>query len=373
MKINIIKPVLPSIDLIYEDFKECLENGLVTNNSKFVKKLEEELQIYLSSKLKPILFCNGEMALFHLIQAQKIKMGYHHNQTFKVLVPSVTFSGTINALYMNNLEPIFCDVDEKLIINLKKCNIDNNVKMLVIVGAYGNIPNIDEVIEFSKKNNICVIFDNAPAFGSTYKNKYINSFGFSEIYSLHASKNFTTMEGGLVVTEDEEIWEILQYLRDFGQYEKTRGNIKYPGLNSKMQEISAIVGLHNLKNIENSLIKRKKVIEKYIEFFSSDMFKPFFSLMEIDKNVFCNYLYFPLILNENAENFTNFMSKNDITVRRYYTAVHELDFYSGKFSNLDLNFTNKIKDSLVSLPLHTDMIESEIDYLFNTVKKYFNI
>ena len=371
MKINIVKPYLPHIDDIYNDFKESLESGMVSNNSPRVRELESGLGSFFNSSLSPLLFCNGEMALFTLIQAHKLKLGYSVSDTFDVLVPSLTFSGTINAILMNNLRPVFCDVDDSLLIDISKCNVTENIKMMVIVGAYGNLPNIEEVTKFTDQYKIPVIFDNAPAFGSKYKEKYTSNYGYSEIFSFHASKTFTTMEGGVAITNDKEIWDYLFRLRDFGQYEKVRGNVDVPGLNSKMQEISAIVGLSNLKNVDTILEKRKNNIDRYSKFFTSDEMKENFKVMRVTDDVYCNYLYYPIILKKDATDFVDFMENNGIIVRRYYTAVHELDLYKDKFKTLDLSYTNKVKDRLVSIPIHTIMGDDEIDYIFDTVKKYY--
>ena len=112
MQINIVKPFLPSLDEISEEFSKSLDSGLVTNNSPNVRMFEDKLQDFLGSKIKPTVYCNGEMGLYHLIQAWKIKMGYNPHESFEVLVPSFTFSGTINAIVTNNLKPVFCDVDD---------------------------------------------------------------------------------------------------------------------------------------------------------------------------------------------------------------------------------------------------------------------
>lgn len=369
IKINIVKPFLPNLEEISAEFKECLENGLVTNNSKHVRQLEENLQVFLKTNTKPLLFCNGEMALFHLIQAHKLKMGYGPHDSFNVLVPSLTFSGTINAIIMNNLKPVFCDVDETLTIDLTKADFFN-IKMVVLVGAYGNLPNIDLLNKIVDEHQLEVIFDNAPAFGSTYRNKFISNYGYSEIFSFHASKIFNSMEGGAAISNNTEIYDILYKLRDFGQYEKVRGNVDVPGLNSKMQEISALVGIKNLEKIDYILNKRNENINKYKLFFEGFK-KNKFETMLVNDNVFCTYLYYPLILNEDATDFVNYMFDNGIMVRRYYTAVHSLDLYRDKYETQDLSFTNNIKDRLVALPIHTIMSETEINYLFDTVKKYF--
>jgi len=372
MKLNIIKPFLPSIEEVSEDFSKCLNTGMVTNNCENVVRFENNLQNYFNSKFRPLVFCNGEMALYTLIQAWKIKLGYDYNDTFSVLVPSFTFVGTINAIVANNLKPIFCDVDETLTINIDKCNItSDDIKMIMPVSAYGNLTDFEKLNKFSKDNNLVVIFDNAPAFGAKYKNDFTCNHNFDAIYSLHASKIFNSMEGGVAISNNEDINKLLVELRDFGQFEKQRGNINFAGLNSKMQEISAIVGLRNLEKIDFILESRIKNIKKYQSFFSNLEDQGFLKTMKIRKDVFCPYLYFPIIINEDCTSFVEYMNSNNIAVRRYYTAVDTLNFYNNKFEKLDLSFTHDIKDRIVSLPIYTIMSDEEINYLFETIKNYF--
>jgi dTDP-4-amino-4,6-dideoxygalactose transaminase len=372
-QINIVKPFLPAINEVYDDFAKCLETGMVTNNSSNVRLFEEKLQRFLGCKMKPLAFCNGELALFSLIQAVKLKMGYKVEDSFDVLVPSFTFSGTVNAIVMNNLKPVFCDVDETLTIDITKCGNVSGIKLMVVVGAYGNLPDVDAVAEFAGRNNIYVIFDDAPAFASTFRSKYICNLGFSEIYSFHASKIFNTMEGGLAVTNDDDIHSYLSLIRDFGQYEKVRGNVSVPGLNSKMPEISAIVGLKNLEKIDFILDKRRDNINKYKSFFEDPGKQHLFSTMKVWAEVVCNYLYFPVILNEEATGFVKYLEANSIAVRRYYTAVHDLDFYRGKYKSHNLDYTDAIKNRVVAIPLHTIMEDSDINYIFEIVSNYFNL
>lgn len=127
-------------------------------------------------------------------------MGYTPHDTFEVLVPSFTFSGTINAIVMNNLKPVFCDVDDSLVLDIKKLKVDGpDVKMIIAVGAYGNLPDIEQLGKFADDNKLVLLFDNAPAFGSKYKDKFPCTFGYSEMISLHATKIFTSMEGDSIL------------------------------------------------------------------------------------------------------------------------------------------------------------------------------
>ena len=111
---------MPELSELKSDFDKCLSSGLVTNNSEHVRRFEEKLQQYFGCSIRPSVNCNGEMALYHLVQAWKAKLGYGPHDSFEVLVPSFTFSGTINAFVTNNLKPVFCDVDEGLVLDLTK-------------------------------------------------------------------------------------------------------------------------------------------------------------------------------------------------------------------------------------------------------------
>jgi dTDP-4-amino-4,6-dideoxygalactose transaminase len=364
MKINIVKPFLPKFEEISQDISDVLNSGMVTNNSYHVRTFEEELQLFFSSKFRP--------TLYHLIQAWKHVLGYSPHENFEVIVPSFTFSGTINAIIQNNLIPVFCDIDETLVLDLDKIKIDSDkVKMIIVVGAYGNLPNLDKLKAISDEYNLTVIMDNAPAFGSLYKNKLPNKYGFSEMISLHATKIFTSMEGGVNIVNDKRIQDFLIRLRDYGQYEKVRGNIDVPGLNSKMQEISAIVGRKNLENVNYILESRYSNVLDYHRIFNSLEKKGFLKTMLVRPDVHCTYLYYPVILNDDASSFVSYLEENNIFARRYYTANHTLDFYSGKYREQDLTFTEYIKNRIVSMPIHTEMTKEEIKYIDQIVTSYF--
>ena len=373
MQINIVRPFMPELSELQEEFAQSLRSGLVTNNSPHVRSFEEKLQEYYGCPIKPSVNCNGEMSLYHLIQAWKAKLGYGPHDSFEVLVPSFTFSGTINAIVTNNLKPVFCDVDRGLVLDVDKMQADSKeIRMVMAVGAYGNLADLEVLGRFAKENDCVVILDNAPAFGSTFKGKHSWQYGFSEMISFHATKVFNSMEGGANIVNDPEIADYLLRLRDFGQYEKTRGDVDIPGLNSKMLEVSALVGLRNLTKVDFILKSRARNAERYRELFGQLEEQGMLRTMEVHEDVHCPYLYFPVILHEEATAFVRHMQEREIAVRRYYTATHDLKFYRGRYREQDLSYTNAIKDNIVSLPLHTVMSDDEIEYLFSSVRSYFS-
>lgn len=372
-QINIVRPFLPGLEEISAELAASLSSGLVTNNSPHVRQFEADLQKYYGCTIAPSVNCNGEMALYHLIQAWKHKLGFGPHDSFEVVVPSFTFSGTIHALVTNNLKPVFCDVDDTLVLDLNKVDIDSSeIKMIVPVGAYGNLIDLEHLQRFSATHKLAVILDNAPAFGSKFKGRHSWEFGFSEMISFHATKIFSSMEGGANIVNDPEIDALLRRLRDFGQFEKVRGDVDVAGLNSKMTEVCALVGIRNLSKVEQILSLRRANATRYNQFFHELQNRGWLKVMRVAGEVECPYLYYPVILNEEATQFVDYMQKNGIAVRRYYTANHSLTFYKDKYRQQDLSFTNEIKDRIVSLPLHTVMAEDEIDYLCETVKAYFS-
>ncbi len=372
MKINIVRPFLPKLEEISSQIESSLNSGLVTNNSPFVQQFEDKLQRFYNCPMKPLVNCNGELSLYNIIQAHKTQMGYDVHDSFEVIVPSFTFAGTINAIVANNLKPVFCDIDEGLVLDLNKIDFSNgSIKMLIAVGAYGNLCNLGKLKEIENQYNIKVILDNAPAFGSKCDGKHPWEYGFSEMISFHATKIFNAIEGGASIVSDPEIQKLLVYIRDFGQYEKTRGDIQIPGLNSKMQEFSAIVGLSNLEKVDFILNERKKNILRYVKFFDSLKSEGYLNVMNVQTNIECTYLYFPIILNDDATDFVKYMVEKQIAVRRYYTATHDLKYYKNKYRCQNLDFTNKIKDQIVSLPIFTIMSNDELEYIFTSVENYF--
>jgi dTDP-4-amino-4,6-dideoxygalactose transaminase len=190
--------------------------------------------------------------------------------------------------------------------------------------------------------------------------------------SFHATKIFNSMEGGANIVNDPEIADYLLRLRDFGQYEKSRGDVDMPGLNSKMTEVCALVGLRNLEKIDFILSSRARNAAHYVELFGEMEEQGLLRRMAVREDVECPYLYFPILLHEEASAFVRYMQSHGIAVRRYYTATHDLKFYKDRYRRQDLSFTETIKDNVVALPLHTVMSDAEIDYLCSTVRAYFS-
>ena len=374
MKINTIIPQIPNTKKIFREMNKCFKKKYLSNDGENLLKFERKLQEHFKSKLRPIVFCNGELSLFNLIQAWKYYLGVNE---CSAIVPSFTFSGTVNALTQNNIKPIFSDINKTLTLDLKKIRLQKDTKFIVAASVYGNIPDINNIKKFAKKNNLIFILDNAPGFFSRIKNDFPCNKNVDEIYSFHATKTFNSIEGGCALTSNKKIRKFLIALRNFGQLSRGSSNIILPGLNSKMHELSAIVGIENLKRTNSLMLQRNTVISEYLDFFKKLEIQKFIELMRVNKNTYCSYYFFPIILKKHSvKKFMEFMNKKKIFCRRYYKSVHTLDYYKKKISSKDLNFipyTEKIKNKIAALPLHSEMKKKEIDYLFRSVEQFFKI
>ena len=192
IKINIVRPILPDIKDIKDDFSDCLKSGIVTNNGINVKKFEKNLKLHFNSKYNPVTFCNGQLAFYALLQAWKYKLKIKNFEKVYAIIPSFTWSGTINSLILSNIEPIFCDINDTLTADLESIDLNvkkfrkirKKIKFFISISNYGNIPDLKKIKSFCKENKLIPLVDSAAAFGSTFKEKYPINYGFDEIYSF---------------------------------------------------------------------------------------------------------------------------------------------------------------------------------------------
>lgn len=255
--IFVTRSSLPSYEEYIEAIKPLWESHWLTNMGKFHQELEEKLKVYLDVP-ELSLMVNGHMALELIIQAMKFPEGG------EIITTPFTFISTTHAIIRNGLKPVFCDVkpndgtiDETKIEKL----ISNRTVAILPVHVYGNICDVEEIQRIAEKYNLKVIYDAAHAFGEKYKNKGIGNYGDASVFSFHATKVFNTIEGGAVSFTDKELYEKLYNLKNFGiRGEETVVEI---GANAKMNEFAAIMGLCNLKHIDDVIRERRLRAKKY--------------------------------------------------------------------------------------------------------------
>ena len=353
--IYVTKSAMPSFEEYIEEIKDCWETHWLTNMGAKHELFREKVRDYL--KVKEIdLFTNGHMALELSLQAMKL--------TGEVITTPFTFASTTHAIVRNHLTPVFCDIDpEDFTLDVRKIEdlITDRTSAILPVHVYGNICQVEEIERIAKAHGLKVIYDAAHAFGCTYKNRGIGSFGDASCFSFHATKVFHTIEGGAVCHNDEKLGSRLYELKNFGIYgpELVNGI----GTNAKMNEFCAAMGLCNLRHIEEHIAKRKRLTEIYrnnLEKVAGLQLNP------KQDHVRSNYAYFPIIVDENVfgmdrDQLAGRLAQEGIYVRKYfYPLTSMFDCYKDIFDSDATPVAKRISQRVLTLPIYPDLAESDV-------------
>lgn len=347
-KIYVTQPSMPSYEEYIEAIKPLWDSHWITNMGTYHKKLEEELKKYLGVD-HISLMVNGHMALELAIQAFDFPEGA------EIITTPFTFISTTHAIVRNRLQPVFCDVkpsdgtiDESKIEEL----ITEKTVAILPVHVYGNVCNIEEIQRIADKYGLKVIYDAAHAFGETYKGKGIGSYGDASVFSFHATKVFNTIEGGAVTFSDPKMYDKLYNLKNFG----IRGEelVVSVGANAKMNEFAAIMGLCNLKHMDEVFQARKERWNLYKKQLSDVKGICFFN---DNDNVHKNYAYFPILITDeyplSRDELYDKLKKNNIFSRKYfYPLTSDQACFKNKYKKCVLDQGRWFSSHVLVLPLY---------------------
>lgn len=339
---------MPSYEEYIEAIKPLWESHWLTNMGRYHSELEEKLKEYL--KVPELsLMVNGHMSLELTIQA----MGFPEGA--EVITTPFTFISTTHAIVRNRLKPVFCDVkpedgtiDETKLEEL----ITEHTAAIIPVHVYGNVCNVEEIQRIADKYSLKVIYDAAHAFGVTYRERGIGSYGDASVFSFHATKVFHTIEGGAASFSDHRIYEKLYNLKNFG----IRGEelVTEVGANAKLNEFCAVMGLCNLKHIEESIAQRRALCEEY-EKELKDI--PGIRMFEKKQGVKRNYGYFPILVEEeyplSRDELYERLKEQGIHTRKYfYPLTSDQACFKNKYRDTELKCARKLSEKVLVMPLY---------------------
>lgn len=362
-KILVTRSSMPPYEEYIEAIKPLWDSHWITNMGTYHKQLEQELREYLDVP-ELSLMVNGHMALEMAIQAFDFPEGA------EVITTPFTFISTTHAIVRNHLKPVFCDVklsdgtiDESKIEGL----ITDKTVAILPVHVYGNVCNVEEIQKIADKHHLKVIYDAAHAFGVKYKGKGIGAYGDASIFSFHATKVFNTIEGGAVAFSDHVLYEKLYNLKNFG----IRGEevVETVGENAKMNEFCAIMGLCNLKHIDEALDDRK---ERYSYYRSKlDKIKGI-SFLEKKKSATNNYAYMPvLITNEfgkSRNELYTILRAHGVYARKYfYPITADQECFKGKYANAALENARDIAERILVVPFYEGIGWNQLDRIVEII------
>lgn len=352
---------MPKIEEYIEEIKDLWDSHWLTNMGVKHKQLETELSKYLYTS-NVILFTNGHLALECAIAAL--------NLTGEVITTPFTFASTTHAIARNGLEPVFCDINpDDYTMDADKLEdlITEKTSAILPVHVYGNVCNVFEIERIANRYNLKVIYDAAHAFGVTFDGIGVANFGDASMFSFHATKVFNTIEGGAVTFRNPDLRQTLNNLKNFGI--TGLESVVYVGGNAKMNEFQAAMGLCNLRHIDDEIMKRKAVVERYIENLSEIKG---IKLLKPQKGVKSNYAYFSVVFDgyklTRDEVYEALKEQNIIARKYFYPLTSSFECYKGRFNPEETPIAKYIAERVLTLPLYADLALEDVDRICECIK-----
>lgn len=339
---------------------------------KWVNEFENRLKDFLGTR-NVIAVNTGTTALHLALDAIGVTIGD------EVIVPSLTFVASAQAIAMCGATPVFCDVCADTLncdVNDIKRKITRKTKVIMPV-HYGGMPcDMDRILELARNIGLRVVEDAAHAFGSVHKGEKVGSFGDLICFSFDPIKNITCGEGGAIATNDDKLAQLIYKKRILGIDKDTWSRYKHKrdwfytvstlGFRYHMSNINAAIGLIQLEKFNKFDERKKRIVEIYDREFSK--LKAVRILRRDYKNTApFNYV---LLINERRENLMKFLKKRGIDSGIHYIPNHLQPFF--KTSNISLPVTEEIWKTILTLPLYSEMDDKDIYRVIDSIKTFFN-
>ena len=360
-KHNLHEPLFFGNEIKY--LKETITTNLVSSVGPFVKKFEDQITKFTKSKYT-ISVVNGTEALHLSLVACGVK------KNDEVLVPTITFVGTANAIVYSGATPHFVDSEfetlgidplklekylEKITIKKGKFYFNKKtkrkIKAIIPVHVFGNICQIDKILKIAKKYNLLVIEDAAEALGSFFKNKHAGTFGLVGCFSFNGNKIMTTGGGGAIITNDKLLAKKIKHLSTTAKIDHRWEYIHDAvGYNFRMPNLNAALGSAQIENLNKFLRSKKKLFQRYCKEFSKVNEVILIKNPEFSKSN--NWLNTIFIKNSSIKKRNKVLSlaqKNQIFLRPVWKPLHTLK-HLNNMPRMNLDVAIKIYKSCINLP-----------------------
>lgn len=352
--INVTKTYLPPIEEYSQYLEKIWKSSWVTNNGPILKELEEALKKEFG--VKHLFFmANGTVVLQIALKALDL--------TKEIITTPFSYVATTTSILWENCKPVFVDIDkDTLCINadLIEASITENTEAILATHVYGIPCDVEKIEKIAKRHNLKVIYDSAHAFGTIYKNKPLASFGDISTLSFHATKLFHTIEGGAIITNDDELAAKIKLYRSFGHVGDEYFSI---GINGKNSEFHAAMGLCLLPRIPGFIKQRKALSELYDKLLSGlHATRPV-----IPPDTVYNYSYYPILLKSEkiVLQVRDALVKNEIVPRRYfYPSLNKLPYLTGAPCPISEDTASRV----LCLPMYQELLPEEVNTIVSIIK-----
>lgn len=363
--IPFIKPRFPEPDLLTEDIKRIYKNNYYSNNGPVYYEFKNSIETFLRQGIHAVIVSNATLGLMLAMVAAFDKKG--KNKKY-VAVPSFTFAAGPLAIKWCGYEPVFFDIEpdttqpslasfETVLEEYKE-----QLAGVLLINSFGiGNEQIDEWAERLAANGLPFIIDSAPGFGSSYANgNLLGGEGACEIFSFHATKPFGIGEGGLITTKDKRLAERIELLKNFGFNDDKMADGM--GINAKITELDCAIGLRILENYPATLQDRRQTYLHIAQNFENVAVK-------LLPRAETSTIQFASIMVDSTKRNTilSALKEGGVEARTYYAPpVHAAPFFR-EAAKVPLSNTEKISESIISLPVHPHMEAATVDYICEIV------
>jgi dTDP-4-amino-4,6-dideoxygalactose transaminase len=351
---------------LINSFAEVLDSGWYVMGQKLLE-FENSFSSYCNTK-----YCIGvangldalSLVLRSWLEMGKIKVGD------EVIVPSNTYIASILCILENSLVPVFVEPDllsYNINSNLIEDKITSKTRVILPVHLYGQICDMDSIVNIAQKYNLLILEDCAQSQGARIANKKAGSFGDAGAFSFYPGKNLGALgDAGAIVTDDFELANCLFAIRNYGSQAKYFN--KYRGVNSRLDELQAALLLVKLKYLDSENSQRRIIAEKYIKYICN----PLLCVPKTPKDGFSHIWHLFVIMTDNREEFIKHLTNCGISsVIHYPIPPHKQEALS-EFSNLSLPIAEEIHQKVLSLPIYPGMSVEDIKRVIKACNSYKN-
>jgi dTDP-4-amino-4,6-dideoxygalactose transaminase len=364
-RVFIVRPVLPEFSELAAGIQEILNSRMVTKGSNlevFEKAVQEHLGVRHAIGVSS---CTSGLMLTYK------GLGL----TGDVIVPSFTFMATVGALDWCGLKPVYADVDRGT-TNLDPASaeaaITPQTSAIVAVHNFGNPADIEGLQRVARRHELKLIFDAAHGFGALYRGGPVGGQGDAQVFSLSPTKLLIAGEGGLVATDDDALADKIRIGREYGN--DGSYDTAFPGLNARMAEFNALMGLHSLKNLEKAAQNRNHTVDIYTEEFGC---LPGIGFQQVDAENRGSYKDFSITIDEqlfglSRDELAQALNAENVDTRKYYEPpVHRQSAYKQYYHGQPLPNTDWLSQNSLSLPMWSDMSAATASGICEAVRRAY--
>ena len=358
-KINQVEPNISENDI--QRVNDYMSSGAWITEHALTKELEEKIADFVGRKYA-VAVPNGTIAIYLSLLVAGLTEGK------RVAVPNITMVATINAIIWAGAEPVIIDLNERLCMSLKSLQTVEKLDGVIYVPLNGRTEDGIAIENYCNEKNIVLIEDSAHALGSQYQDKMCGSLGSISVFSFTPHKIITMGQGGLVLTDDDNIYEYLVDLKTFNRSKDKSDWHDGFGLNFKITDLQSALGLSQFEKI-NEFIKVKK-----------EMFEIYKSYLEIPEINFTNFFdyetpWFIDVICESVrhrDDLKYWLEEYNILTRESYPALSKQSFLQG-VEKTDLDFSENISENILWLPSSTNLTKDQIEEIAGEIMTWFDI